>query len=86
MDTTLKAKPLMAFTVGNEDIFAALDKAHAVTLANAITKPGPTPYVLADAEQVEERFLSRPWGKSKQTLQQRLDACCEPGYLAGWQD
>ena len=84
MDAIL-AKPLLAFTVGNEDIFAAADKAQALALANTLTKPVPA-YVLGDVVQVKDQFLNRPWGKSKDTLQQRLDARSEPGYLAGWQD
>jgi hypothetical protein len=84
MDAIL-AKPLLAFTVGNEDIFAAADKAQALALANTLTKPVPA-YLLSDVEQVKDTFLNRPWGKSKDTLQQRLYARSEPGYLAGWQD
>lgn len=80
-----QAKPLLAFTVGNEDIFAAVDKAQALALANRLTKPVPA-YVLGDVEQVKDQYLNRPWGKSKETLQQRLNAVSDPGYLAGWQD
>lgn len=77
--------PLKAFTVGPEDIFAATDKAHALALANAITKPVPA-HGIDDVERVQAKFMNLPWGESKETLQQRLDARTEPGYFAGWQD
>ncbi|NMX92459.1 MULTISPECIES: hypothetical protein [unclassified Pseudomonas] len=77
--------PLKAFTVGPEDIFAAPDKAHALALANAITKPVPA-YCIQEVEPVEAKYLALPWGESKETLQQRLEARTEPGYFAGWQD
>lgn len=77
--------PLKAFTVGPEDIFAATDKAHALALANAITKPVPA-YCIEEVEPVEAKYLAQPWGESKETLQQRLEARTEPGYFAGWQE
>lgn len=77
--------PLKAFTVGPEDIFAATDKAHALRLANAVTGPFPA-YCIEEVEPIQAKYLNQPWGESKETLQQRLDARSEPGYFAGWQD
>lgn len=81
----MNQKPLMAFTVGPEDIFAATDQTQAMHLANEITKPVPV-YGLHDVEPIESNLLNVPWGDSAESLQQRLDALNGPGYLAGWQD
>lgn len=80
-------RPLLAFWVGEDDIYAAEDDAQALALANAIAGPGA--YTLEDvtpvsAEVLDER-LADDTGRLAWTLRGLLVSQTEPGYLAGYQ-
>lgn len=80
-------KPLRAFWVGDDDIYAAEDEAQAVALANAIAGPGT--YSVDDAAPVSADTLDARLvdddGKLAWTLRGLLRAQAEPGYLAGYE-
>jgi hypothetical protein len=80
-------KPLLAFWVGDDDIYAAEDEAQAVTLANAIAGPGT--YSLDDvapvsADTLDDRLRDEE-GRLAWTLRGLLMDQTEPGYLAGYE-
>lgn len=79
-------RPLLAFWVGDYDMFAAEDEAQAMALANAIAH---SPYSLDDvmpvsADTLDER-LADDSGKLAWTLRGLLMAQTEAGYLAGYE-
>lgn len=78
-------RPLLAFWVGDDDMYAAEDEAQA--LANAIAGPGA--YTLDDvmpvsAETLDER-LRDDSGRLAWTLRGLLMDQKAPGYLAGYE-
>lgn len=80
-------RPLMAFWVADDDIYAAEDEAQALALANAIA--GPDAYTLDDvtpvsAETLDDR-LRDDSGRLAWTLRGLLMDQKEPGYLAGYE-
>lgn len=80
-------KPLLAFWVGDDDIYAAEDEAQALKLATAIAGPGA--YTLDDvapvsAETLDSRLLDDD-GRLAWTLRGLLMDTQEPGYLAGYE-
>lgn len=80
-------RPLLAFWVGDDDIYAAEDDAQALALANAIA--GPCTYTLDDvspvsAETLDDR-LRDDSGRLAWTLRGLLMDQKEPGYLAGYE-
>ena len=88
-DTPLRdlTRPLLAFWVGDDDIYAAEDEAQAVALANAIAGHGA--YTLDDvapvsAETLDDRLRDEA-GRLVWTLRGLLMEQTEPGYLAGYE-
>lgn len=80
-------KPLQAYWVGDDDIYAAEDEAQALTLANAIAGHGT--YTLDDvapvsAETLDDRLRDEE-GRLAWTLRGLLMDQAEPGYLAGYE-
>ena len=80
-------RPLLAFWVGDDDIYAAEDEAQAVSLANAIAGHGT--YTLDDvapvsAETLDDRLRDEA-GRLAWTLRGLLMEQTEPGYLAGYE-
>jgi len=80
-------RPLLAFWVGDDDIYATEDDAQALALANAIAGPGA--YTLCDvspvsAETLDDR-LCDDTGRLAWTLRGLLMDQKEPGYLAGYE-
>lgn len=80
-------RPLLAFWVGDDDIYAAEDEAQALALANAIA--AHVTYTLDDvtpvgAQMLDER-LADDSGKLAWTLRGLLMAQTEAGYLAGYE-
>lgn len=80
-------RPLLAFWVGDDDIYAAEDEAQAVALANAIAGPGA--YTLDDvapvsAETLDDRLRDEA-GRLAWTLRGLLMDQVVPGYLAGYE-
>lgn len=80
-------RPLLAFWVGDDDMFAAEDEAQALALANALS--GVQSYTLDDvmpvsAETLDER-LRDDSGRLAWTLRGFLHSQTEPGYLAGYE-
>lgn len=80
-------RPLLAFWVGDDDIYAAEDEAQAVVLANAIAGDGV--YTLDDvapvsAETLDDRLCDDA-GRLAWTLRGLLMDQTEPGYLAGFE-
>lgn len=80
-------RPLLAFWVGDDDIYAAEDEAQAVALANAIAGHGT--YALDDvalvsAETLDGRLRDEA-GRLAWTLRGLLLDQKEPGYLAGYE-
>lgn len=80
-------KPLQAYWVGDDDIYAAEDEAQAVTLANAIAGHGT--YTLDDvvpvsADTLDDRLRDEE-GRLAWTLRGLLMDQTEPGYLAGYE-
>lgn len=80
-------RPLLAFWVGDDDIYAAEDEAQALTLANAIAGHGT--YTLDDvvpvsADTLDDR-LRDDSGRLAWTLRGLLMDQKEPGYLAGYE-
>ncbi len=80
-------RPLLAFWVGDDDIYAAEDDAQALALALAIA--GPCAYTLDDvspvsAETLDDR-LRDDSGRLAWTLRGLLMDQKEPGYLAGYE-
>ncbi|WP_395605028.1 hypothetical protein [Pseudomonas sp. B16120] len=81
------ARPLLAFWVGDDDIYAAVDEVQALELANAIA--GHSTYVLDDVMPVSPRTLDERLrddsGRQAWTLRGLLVDQKEPGYLAGYE-
>lgn len=80
-------RPLLAFWVGDDDIFAAENEAQALALANALSH-APA-YTLDDvmrvsAEVLDDR-LRDDSGRLAWTLRGLLGSQAEPGYLAGYE-
>ena len=80
-------RPLLAFWVGDDDIYAAEDEAQALALANAIA--AHVTYTLDDvtpvgAQMLDER-LADETGRLAWTLRGLLMAQTEAGYLAGYE-
>ena len=80
-------RPLLAFWVGDDDIYAAEDEAQAVALANAIAGHGA--YTVDDvapvsAETLDDRLRDEA-GRLACTLRGLLLDQTEPGYLAGYE-
>lgn len=80
-------RPLLAFWVGDDDIYAAEDEAQPVALANAIAGPGA--YSLDDVAPVgagtlDDRLRDEA-GRLAWTLRGLLMDQTEPGYLAGFE-
>jgi hypothetical protein len=80
-------RPLLAFWVADDDIYAAEDEAQALALANAIAGPGA--YTLDDvipvsAETLDDR-LRDDSGRLAWTLRGLLMDQKAPGYLAGYE-
>lgn len=79
-------RPLLAFWVGDDDIYAAEDEAQAVALANAIAGPGI--YSVDDVAPVSadtlDSRLCDDSGRLAWTLRGLLLDQKEPGYLAGY--
>ncbi|MSU98436.1 hypothetical protein EB795_31730 [Pseudomonas mandelii] len=80
-------KPLLAFWVGDDDIYAAEDEAQALALANAIAGHGT--YTLDDvapvsADTLDDRLRDEE-GRLAWTLRGLLMDQTEPGYLAGYE-
>lgn len=80
-------RPLLAFWVADDDIYAAEDEAQALALANAIAGPGA--YTLDDvtpvsAEMLDDR-LRDDSGRLAWTLRGLLMDQKAPGYLAGYE-
>lgn len=80
-------RPLLAFWVGDDDIYAAEDEAQAVSLANAIAGHGT--YTLDDvapvsADTLDDRLRDEA-GRLAWTLRGLLMEQTEPGYLAGYE-
>lgn len=80
-------RPLLAFWVGDDDIYAAEDEAQALALANAIAGHGT--YTLGDvvpvsADALDDR-LRDDSGRLAWTLRGLLMDQKEPGYLAGYE-
>lgn len=80
-------RPLLAFWVGDDDIYAAEDEAQAVALANAIAGPGT--YTVDDvapvsADTLDDRLRAED-GRLAWTLRGLLLDQKEPGYLAGYE-
>ena len=80
-------RPLLAFWVGDDDIYAAEDEAQALLLANAIA--GHRTYTLDDvaavsADTLDDR-LRDDSGRLAWTLRGLLMDQKEPGYLAGYE-
>ncbi len=80
-------RPLLAFWVGDDDIYAAEDEAQAVALANAIAGHGA--YTVDDvapvsAETLDDRLRDEA-GRLAWTLRGLLLDQTEPGYLAGYE-
>lgn len=80
-------RPLLAFWVGDDDMYAAEDEAQALALANAIA--GSNAYTLDDvmpvsAETLDER-LRDDSGRLAWTLRGLLMDQKAPGYLAGYE-
>lgn len=79
-------RPLLAFWVGDDDMYAAEDEAQAVRLANAIA--GPDTYTLDDVAPVSSDTLDESVldGECQvTTLRAVLLAASEAGYLAGYE-
>ena len=80
-------RPLLAFWVGDDDIYAAEDEAQALALAHAIAGPGT--YTLDDVEPVSadalDDRLRDDAGRLAWTLRGLLMDQNEPGYLAGYE-
>lgn len=80
-------KPLQAFWVGDDDIYAAEDEAQALRLAAAIA--GPDAYTLDDVAPVSAETLDSKLrddeGRVAWTLRGLLLDTREPGYLAGYE-
>lgn len=80
-------KPLLAFWVGDDDIYAAEDEAQAVMLANAVAGPGT--YTVDDVAPVSADTLNDRLrddeGRLAWTLRGLLMEQTEPGYLAGYE-
>ena len=80
-------RPLLAFWVGDDDMYAAEDEAQAVSLANAIAGHGT--YTLDDvapvsADTLDDRLRDEA-GRLAWTLRGLLMEQTEPGYLAGYE-
>lgn len=80
-------KPLLAFWVGDDDMYAAEDEAQALALASAIA--GSVAYTLDDvspvsAETLDDR-LRDDEGRLAWTLRGLLMDAKQPGYLAGYE-
>lgn len=78
-------RPLLAFWVGDYDMYAAADEAQALALANAIAHG--TPYTLDDVAPVSSDTLDESVldGDCQVTsLRAVLLATAEAGYLAGY--
>lgn len=80
-------RPLLAFWVGDDDIYAAEDEAQALSLANAIAGHGA--YTLDDvapvsADTLDDRLRDEA-GRLAWTLRGLLMEQTEPGYLAGYE-
>jgi hypothetical protein len=79
--------PLLAFWVGDHDIFAAQDESQALTLANALTEK--VAYILAEVTPVAVETLDDPLLDAKgcltRTLHELLVSRVEPGYMAGYE-
>lgn len=80
-------RPLLAFWVGDDDIYAAEDETQAVRLANAIAGPGT--YTVDDVAPVSadtlDGRLRDEEGRLAWTLRGLLLDQTEPGYLAGYE-
>ena len=79
-------RPLLAFWVGDDDMYAAEDEAQALALANAIAGPGV--YTLDDVAPVSADTLDAGVahdGELVLTLRCFLDMQNEPSYLAGYE-
>lgn len=87
MSSRALTRPLLAFWVGDDDIYAAEDEAQAVALANAIAGPGT--YTVDDvapvsADTLDGRLRDED-GCLAWTLRGLLLDQTEPGYLAGYE-
>jgi len=81
-------KPLLAFWVGDYDIYAAEHAAQALDLANAMTLR-PSVFILDDvslvqATTLDERLGGEHGGKLAWTLRRLLLDTAEPSFLAGY--
>lgn len=77
-------RPLLAFWVGDDDIYAAEDEAQALVLAHAIAGPGA--YTLDDVTPVSAATLDEPLTSDDgPTTLRRLLTTATPGYLAGYE-
>ena len=79
-------KPLLAFWVGDYDIYAAMDEAQALRLAVAIA--GPDTYTLDDVAAVSVETLDSKLRDDEGlvwTLREVLKGARKPGYLAGYE-
>lgn len=79
-------RPLVAYWVGDFDVYAAADEAQALGLANA--KAGAPTYAREDVRPVEaatlDERLADATGKLAWTLRGLLLDQKAPGYLAGY--
>ncbi|WP_439870361.1 hypothetical protein ACTACT_09910 [Pseudomonas syringae] len=81
-------KPLLAFWVGEYDIYAAEDAAQALNMANGMTLR-PTAFILDDvslvqATTLDERLAGEHGEKLGWTLRRLLLDTAEPSFLAGY--
>jgi|RhiMetStandDraft_4_1073278.scaffolds.fasta_scaffold75298_1 hypothetical protein len=74
-------KPLLAFWVGDDDVFAAEDEAQAVALANAMVGIAGV-WALEDVEAVTADTLDERAAETVRGLLARQD---KPGYLVGFE-
>lgn len=77
-------RPLLAFWVGDDDIYAAEDEAQALAMAHAIAGPGA--YTLDDVTPVAAVTLDEPLTSDDgSTTLRALLLTAEAGYLAGYE-
>jgi hypothetical protein len=80
-------RPLLAWWVGDYDVFAAEDEGQALALANAFG-PGLEPFTPDDVCEVSAAELDEPRtdpAGNPWTLRALLLKQTEPGYLAGYE-
>jgi len=75
-------KPLLAFWVGDDDIFAAENEAQALAVANALVGLRVSVWDLDDVEVVTADTLGE---RETVALRELLARQTEPGYLAGYE-